>query len=200
MPMKKLYKRGKVHPSLTASIDDYLAFLPCAILSLTTPLSGEEKRVLAYLISWSNNKNTLKKDSYFSSKNGKDQPHAFNCDCFECYTNVWARWNSSPNRRLINDVIEAYEEELTKKNKAKSGKMKRNQRKKNNVSRVCDEPENEISDLGLVKEENKVEESADLRENNGGEEEDGEVEIEKGTCRRLFNFIGEKISGFWNMG
>lgn len=37
----------------------------------------------------------------------------FDCDCFDCYTSYWFRWDSSPNRELIHQVIEAFEEHLT---------------------------------------------------------------------------------------
>ncbi|XP_076892311.1 uncharacterized protein LOC143544010 [Bidens hawaiensis] len=37
----------------------------------------------------------------------------FDCDCFDCYTNYWFRWDTSANRELIHQVIEAFEENLT---------------------------------------------------------------------------------------
>ncbi|XVF85312.1 hypothetical protein PTKIN_Ptkin17bG0107600 [Pterospermum kingtungense] len=37
----------------------------------------------------------------------------FDCGCFECYTSYWFRWDSSPNRELIHQVIEAFEDHLT---------------------------------------------------------------------------------------
>ncbi|XP_010110231.2 uncharacterized protein LOC21393153 [Morus notabilis] len=197
MPVKKLYKRGKVHPSSPSPSIDHLALLPYAILPLIAALSDEDKRVLAYLISWSN------KEDYgdFGGKNDNNNNinsglHPFNCDCFGCYTRFWARWNSSPNRQLIHDIIEAYEEELAKKKKIKDGKMKRSQRKKKNISRICDEPRDDIS----VKEEKVDEESVDLRGNVEVSGEDGQVETEKGTFRRLLSLIGENFSGLWNMG
>lgn len=50
--MKKLYRKGTVHPS-PPLISDQLSFLPVAILTLAAALSQEDKQVLAYLISCS---------------------------------------------------------------------------------------------------------------------------------------------------
>ena len=51
----------------------------------------------------------------------------FDCDCFDCYTSYWFRWDSSPNRELIHQVIEAFEDHLThgEKSKKNNGRGKR---------------------------------------------------------------------------
>ncbi|PON44618.1 RZZ complex, subunit Zw [Trema orientale] len=214
----KLYKKGKVHPSSLSSsssssssfysIDDHFSLLPAAILTLIAALSLEDKQVLAYLISCSNSskKNTQKGSKLGDAGNhGGDHSPVFNCDCFRCYKSFWARWDASPNRQLIHEIIEAYEEDLLKKNKLidKSPKTKRTHRRR--VARVCDEPSVVVVDSGsgqgLVKEEIEAEESPAGKVAGDGADEDGEVGSEKGsTLRRLWGFIGEKVSAVWNMG
>ncbi|PON48505.1 hypothetical protein PanWU01x14_237000 [Parasponia andersonii] len=213
----KLYKKGKVNPSSvssSSSIDDHFALLPAAILTLIAALSLEDKQVLAYLISCSNSskKNTQKGSKLGDAGNhGGDHYPAFNCDCFRCYKSFWARWDASPNRQLIHEIIEAYEEDLLKKNKLidKSPKTKRTHRRR--VARVCDEPSVVVVDSGsgqgLVKQEIGAEKSSagkvagDVAGAGDGADEDGEVGSEKGSAlRRLWGFIGEKVSAVWNMG
>ncbi|XP_042051253.1 uncharacterized protein LOC121796475 [Salvia splendens] len=41
-----------------------------------------------------------------------NSPPLFDCDCFHCYTSFWFRWDSSPNRELIHQAIEAFEDHL----------------------------------------------------------------------------------------
>ena len=216
--MKKLNKdkksSSKVTPSILSNIDDYLAMLiPSTILTLIASLSEEDKQVLAYLISCSNNNpGNLNTKSINNSKarardhqdgshvGGKRSGHspAFECDCFGCYMSFWARWDASENRQLIHEIIEAYEEDSAKETRVKSGGTMRRSKRRNTNYRVCSE------DQVLVKEEKVVvdEELVGLQKEDGFgfEEESGEVGIEKGSFRRLLSFVGEKVSGFWNMG
>ncbi|CAI8586238.1 unnamed protein product [Vicia faba] len=58
----------------------------------------------------------------------KNTDHAtlFNCSCFRCYTSYWVRWDESPNRELIPEIIDAFEEWLAQSNKGgKKGKGKK---------------------------------------------------------------------------
>lgn len=229
--MKKLYKKGKVHPSLSSSsaIDDqYFSFLPAAILTLIGALSFEDKQILAYLISCSSSSSSSihnKKNYNYAPKGtklgvdhagnhgggGRDHSPAFNCDCFRCYKSFWARWDASPNRQLIHEIIEAYEEDLMKKqNKLNSNKnLSKVKRDRRRVSRVCDEPRDADVELGsgqgLIKEDIKAEESVAVKvageEVTGAGEEAEEDGSEKGSAlRRLWGFIGEKVSAVWNLG
>ncbi|ESQ41248.1 hypothetical protein EUTSA_v10015811mg [Eutrema salsugineum] len=161
----KMKKKGKVYPSppppsssSSSSFSShhlnendslsFLRLLPAAILVLVSALSGEDREVLAYLItrgttisarggssssssssaSVESKKKTTKKNK--SSKNHK--PPVFDCECFDCYTNYWFRWDSSPNRELIHEIIEAFEnhhltiggENSTSRNKSKRAKKK----------------------------------------------------------------------------
>lgn len=223
--MKKLYnKKGKVHPSPSPpSIADPLALLPAAILTLTAALCDEDKQVLAYLISCTNNNNnnsgskfcTTHEPNRSRGEAGGPRPHLhpplFQCDCFRCYTSFWARWDASPNRQLIHEIIEAYEERLAeKKKKLRSSKVRKAERRK--MNKVGDDELIKGSrgnghmgsgELGQVMmEEVEVGPDVVVVEMDGGDcsgdDEGSEVGMEKGTMRRLVSFIGDRIWGVWN--
>ncbi|KAJ4916680.1 Uncharacterized protein Rs2_02230 [Raphanus sativus] len=96
--------KGKVHPSpsppppsSSSRGEDCLSvlkLLPAVILVLVSALSPEDKQVLAYLIT-----------------RNKKSP-VLDCECFDCYMSYWFRWDSSPNRELIHQIIEAFEDHL----------------------------------------------------------------------------------------
>ncbi|KAG7555079.1 hypothetical protein ISN44_As11g012640 [Arabidopsis suecica] len=167
----KMKKKGKVYPSppppsssssssanhLNEDDDDSLSvlkLLPATILVLVSVLSAEEREVLAYLItrgttisdrgnSSSKNNKTKKKSNNKSTKNHK--PPVFDCECFDCYTNYWFRWDSSPNRELIHEIIEAFENHhLTsgEQNSASRNKSKRGKKKEKPGRRVTDSDNN----------------------------------------------------------
>ncbi|KAE8708926.1 Carboxylesterase [Hibiscus syriacus] len=188
--MKKLYRRGTtVHPSPSITAD-HLSFLPATILTLVAALSPDDKQVLAYLISCSNNdfgnfssrrKNTPKTQAR-TSGSGSDRLPLFTCDCFRCYTSYWVRWVSSPNRQLIHDIVDSFEDEVAQSKKTKSKK----ERKKRGgsadySSRSLKKPE---EDSGVLK----------TIEPNDGE---GSGDVGEGSVRRLVNFIGERIWNVW---
>ncbi|XP_038894832.1 uncharacterized protein LOC120083238 [Benincasa hispida] len=198
-PMKKLYrKRGTVHPS-PPIISDHLSFLPTAILTLAAALSLEDREVLAYLISScsndftavNNRSNHRGKAAHqkppAAAKGGSDHPPAFSCDCFRCYTSYWVRWDSSPNRQLIHEIIDAYEEKLAE---SKAGKNNKKERKKRNSGPVSGPGEGKRSEPAAEEEELRVTEREAA--------EGGEEETEKGSVRRIVSFIGERIWGSWN--
>ncbi|KAK9924450.1 hypothetical protein M0R45_032817 [Rubus argutus] len=197
--MKKLYnKKGKVHPSPPPSIPDPFALLPATILTLTAALSAQDREVLAYLISYTNNNNSANIYTHKAHEAEKDHPHPpmFQCDCFRCYTSFWARWDSSPNRQFIHEIIEAYEEKLAEK-KRRNSKVKKVKKKK-----IEDESKGNIGNLPVMKEELSNNPEVDVECCDGDEEgcEEGcEVEIVKAsTMRRLVSFIGDRIWGVWN--
>ncbi|XP_073264895.1 uncharacterized protein [Populus alba] len=143
----KIKNKGKVYPSPSSSssssvgdngdrnVLSALKLLPAAILALASVLSLEDREVLAYMIARSfkttttNNpspslQDSKKKSSKKPQNNNNNQRSnhiapIFDCDCFDCYISYWFRWDSSPNRELIHQVIEAFEEHLT------SGEMSR---------------------------------------------------------------------------
>ncbi|KAE8689680.1 Carboxylesterase [Hibiscus syriacus] len=193
--MKKLYRRGTtVHPSSSPSVTaDHLSFLPATILTLVAALSPEDKQVLAYLISCSNNdfgdfsshrkNNTPKTQAKrsFSSGSGGDHPPLFTCDCFRCYTGYWVRWDSSPNRQLIHDIIDAFEDEVARIKKTKNKKERKRGGSGDNSSCGMKKPEENSGELKTT-------------EPSGGE---GGGDGGEGSVRRLVNFIGGRIWNVW---
>ncbi|XVF02798.1 hypothetical protein REPUB_Repub04eG0205300 [Reevesia pubescens] len=177
--------------SSSASGEDYLSFLkllPAAILTLASVLSLEDREVLAYMITRSlktttttTNSSLVSQDYSSSKKRSSKKPSAtttakltqksggsshkppvFDCDCFHCYTSYWFRWDSSPNRELIHQVIEAFEDHLNKgevqKPPKKNAHPKRRDSNSKTVTRV---PESPVLDLpGLPDHEVPVLESS----------------------------------------
>ncbi|KAK9108527.1 hypothetical protein Syun_024538 [Stephania yunnanensis] len=140
--MKNLYhhkNKGKVHPSLDPTSPNsrdalltMLKLLPTAILALVSAFTVEDREVLAYLMTRSikttsptsviEEKKKCKRPINRGAGTGTGttttaathKPPMFDCGCFECYTSYWYRWDSSPNRELIHQAIEAFEDHLTK--------------------------------------------------------------------------------------
>lgn len=116
-------------PLCNRDVLSVMKLLPAAILALASVLSLEDREVLAYMIMRSLDSSNLSAINLESSKGGKKsskkqlggggggggahKPPVFECDCFDCYTSYWLRWDCSPNRELIHQVIEAFEEHLT---------------------------------------------------------------------------------------
>lgn len=148
----KIKNKGKVYPSPSSSSSDgdylsVLKLLPAAIFALASVLSLEDREVLAYLITRSIKTTTAATSSSSiiqrkaskkaatgssnSNSNNNHKPPVFDCDCFDCYTSYWFRWDSSPNRELIHQAIEVFEDHLTngeasdKLPNKKNGKAKR---------------------------------------------------------------------------
>ncbi|KAG2318853.1 hypothetical protein Bca4012_054943 [Brassica carinata] len=156
-------KKGKVHPSpppppppplpsfpSSSSKEDnclsVLKLLPAVILLLVSSLSPDDKQVLAYLITRSSKTTTTttttsgrRNSSRSSSKSKKAGTHqkapVFDCECFDCYTSYWLRWDSSPNRELIHQIIEAYEDHLTAESEKPNGRGRKKKRKEKSRGR-----------------------------------------------------------------
>ncbi|KAF5204299.1 hypothetical protein FRX31_006115 [Thalictrum thalictroides] len=142
--MKNLYpkNKGKVYPtpsspssssSNTDSALSVLKFLPTTILALASILSLEDREVLAYLITRSlktTNPNPFEEKKKCKKPITSCHHHKFDCGCFDCYTSYWYRWDSSPNRELIHQVIEAFEDHLTNGELSKKKKSSSNNRGK----------------------------------------------------------------------
>lgn len=201
--MKKL-RKGLVHPSLSLPIimSCYLSLLPATILTLTAALSPQDREVLAYLIFCStptstikNNLKTSRRSS--SAKSGTandDHPSTFNCDCFRCYMSYWARWDSSPNRQLIHEIIDAYEDGLTSEKQPRNSgtkKEKRNKRRLDTRSGESKRSNSGNAELG------QSESMREMKTSNNGSSSAEEV-AEKGPLRRFLSFIAEKIWGVWD--
>ncbi|KAL2483856.1 uncharacterized protein Fot_45300 [Forsythia ovata] len=174
--MKKLYKKGTVHPTPPLVSDQLLSFLPATILTLTAALSPEDREVLAYLIScsstnFSNNyrKNTQKTTSTTTAAGCADHRPSFNCYCFRCYMSYWVRWDSSPNRQLIHEIIDAFEDD-----------------------------ESKVFELSLSKDEfTESNSTAESAISGDAEEEDmAEEELEKGSVVKFLNFLERDFGVF----
>ncbi|KAL8037992.1 hypothetical protein ABFX02_11G074400 [Erythranthe guttata] len=138
--MKMKRNKGKVHPFTSSAGGDSLSvlnLLPAAILSLVSLLSLEDREVLAYMVTRSlkstnpsflpsqDKKTTTTAAAKRCSFDGKSPP-LFDCDCFHCYTSFWFRWDSSPNRELIHQAIESFDDRL---NDGELLSFRRNKRK-----------------------------------------------------------------------
>ncbi|KAK2992227.1 hypothetical protein RJ640_005714 [Escallonia rubra] len=215
--MKKLYRKGTVHPS-PPLISDQLAFLPATILTLAAALSPEDREVLAYLISCStsncsSSKRSTQKASTVSGGGGGaaaapakagDHPACYGCSCFGCYMSYWVRWDSSPNRQLIHEIIDAFEDGLVQERKREKGKKER-RRKRGGESGESTRPESGAG-KGELSESDSVEEGGG---NGGGQSEGGgggaggggddeeEEGFEKGSVRKFVSFLGERIWSVW---
>ncbi|KAF8071417.1 hypothetical protein N665_1128s0015 [Sinapis alba] len=217
--MKKLYRKGTVHPSPQIKSDDHLlSLLPVAIFSLAAVLSPEDREVLTYLITTASYTSRLNKTKPHEKSRLDNHSPLFHCDCFSCYTCYWVRWDSSPSRKLIHEIIDAYEDSLEKK--------KQNKKKKKNVSGKKDRRKRSGKSSALASSgfgTNDLESPSQVTESisslcacsssselvdgtggcNGGlgsmigEETAEEEEEEKGSVRRFVSFIGEKVFGVW---
>ncbi|KAJ0677589.1 hypothetical protein HanRHA438_Chr12g0542501 [Helianthus annuus] len=135
----KMRNKGKVHPSSSSTTPppypaagdtlSILNLLPAAILSLAVVLSVEDREVLAYMLTHSI-KSTNPNSSNKTSKKGSNSHKSpvFECDCFDCYTNYWFKWDTSPNRELIHQAIEAFEENLTSNEQINKKKSKKKEK------------------------------------------------------------------------
>ncbi|CAA0817970.1 Unknown protein [Striga hermonthica] len=220
--MKKLYRKSTVHPTPSVVSEHLLSFLPAAILALAAALSPADREVLAYLVSCSSaslssssRKGGQKASASASasaarggSKGGDDHPPCFSCNCFRCYMSYWVRWDSSPNRQVIHEIIDAFEESLLKGSKKEKNRKEKKKGKnvKVNVSSagLLDEPKSPET-AAAVSAFNFVDSSAAAgggagRTGSGDEDldaEEEEEETEKGSVRRFVSFLGERIWSVW---
>ncbi|KAJ0257878.1 Uncharacterized protein HA466_0086710 [Hirschfeldia incana] len=87
-----------------------------------------------------------RRNSCDSMKNKKSKvAPVFDCECFDCYMSYWFRWDSSPNRELIHQIIEAFEDHLEDNNssaashKSSNGKKKKKDKSTSSRQRVEEE-------------------------------------------------------------
>ncbi|CAN7114113.1 unnamed protein product, partial [Brassica rapa subsp. narinosa] len=215
----QMKKKGKVHPSPPSSSSSrylnedeslsVLRLLPATILVLVSVLSTQDREVLAYLITRGNCGRTSTSKKNKSSKN-HHKPPVFDCECFDCYTSYWFRWDSSPNRELIHEVIEAFEnhqgENSVSRSKSKRGKKKEKPGRRvelmseSHVSTPDDSLER-LSGAEVVEREPRDEEEVIVVE-----EEESTVEIppaaggHKGLVRKVLpDVLGLLNSSFWRL-
>lgn len=178
---KKIYPSPSPSSSSSSSTSsvgkDYLSvlkLLPAAILALASVLSAEDSEVLAYMITRSlqtttttnpssifsdskkkSSKKTLAASGAAANNKGNGARHnspVFDCDCFDCYTSYWLRWDSSPNRERIHQVIEAFEDHLTngETKKSKSSRTKKGRRSADNLPQEIPEDSEPISSISAI--------------------------------------------------
>ncbi|KAL5066352.1 hypothetical protein RYX36_028089 [Vicia faba] len=207
--MKKLYRKGAVHPSSPPStVSEQLSFLPATILTLIVALSPEDKEVLAYLISCSSSSSSFFKNPNRKTKDAVQGEHLplFHCNCFHCYMSYWIRWNSSPNHQLIHTIIDEFEDFLSQTaNKRKQKKNRKasnnNNNKKNNKSSELNR--SELESLEPVTESNTTSGSSDVVDVSEEIDFVDSVEVEDaneeklGSVRKLMRFISGKVWFRW---
>lgn len=103
----------------------------------------------------------------------------------------WARWDSSPNRQLIHEIIDAYEDGLTSEKQPRNSgtrKERRNRRRFNTRSGESKQPNSGNAELG------QLESMREMKSTSNGSGSAEEV-AENGLLRRFLSFIAEKIWG-----
>lgn len=166
--MKKHQKKSKFRPSpatAAATTSKYLLSLQLPATSLTP----QDRKVLAYLVSCGTSHKTV--DTL------DNHPVVFECKCFRCYMSFWALWDMSPNRQLIHDIIEVYEEQLLL---FEERKRKKRKRKKKKGKRVCDHKE----EVNVI----LIEENSHCCGCHGGQDSE-----EKGSMKKMITYLGDKI-------
>lgn len=112
------------------------------------------------------------------------------------------KWDSSPSRQLIHEIIDAFEEDSLMKNKKEKTKKERKKRDGSTGSAELKTVEETLGkDDEVLAKSAKVEESSgfsDGGQHGGGGGGGKEEEMDKGSLRRFVNFVGEKIWGVWN--
>lgn len=181
--------KKKIHPS-SPPISDHLSLLPATILTLTVALSPEDRQVLAYLISCSANSNNL--SGHHKGKNKTkvfDHAPEFECSCFGCYMSYWVRWNNSPNREIIHEIIDAYEDGLSKKKGGGSSNGLKNKKGKRRGNYNSSPGESE--EKGSLKESKQAELTFQ-------DEEVGNLDKES-SVKKIVSFLGGRIWGVWGI-
>ncbi|RAL39520.1 unnamed protein product [Cuscuta campestris] len=187
--MKKLYRKSTVHPTPAPpppppSLSTRLAFLPAAILALLASLSEEDKQVLSYFL-FCPSATLFNPHAFMKGRGGgggaaDHHPPSPSCYCFNCYRSFWARWDSSPDRRIIDEIVEAYEDGLHRK---KERSRKKETRKIGKGPAVGLKSKD---DSGAVPE---------MPGDSGGGGDGGAAE--RGSVRRFVGFLGERIWSVW---
>ncbi|KAJ4977403.1 hypothetical protein NE237_002509 [Protea cynaroides] len=165
----------------------------------------QEREVLAYLISCTDNssdgsRNGQKSKTVAGSGSGGDHPASFNCNCFRCYMSYWVRWDSSPNRQIIHEILDGFEDQLIQQRA--NSKSKRERRRRGGHGHGCTNDVNRFEESSVVRHEMDELEAVEVSggEICGGGDGGcgGEEKVEKGSMRRFVSFIGERIWGVWS--
>ncbi|KAJ3688807.1 hypothetical protein LUZ61_017971 [Rhynchospora tenuis] len=112
-------KPRRIHPT-PAQVSPVL---PVAVAALAVALSPEEKDVLLYLLSAASGQPS-------NLRRSPEHSPDLSCGCFSCYKVFWERWDSSPNRQVIHEIIEKVEASDEGKSRRKSRRTKGKDRKR----------------------------------------------------------------------
>ncbi|XP_076920226.1 uncharacterized protein LOC143581284 [Bidens hawaiensis] len=104
----------------------------------------------------------------------------------------WARWDASPNQKLIHEIIEVYEEGLARGKKI--GKSKKERRNKKGCSSSV-----AFHTVATVHENMNCAPQRAEQKNIGVEGEIGIGSSQKGSVRKIVSFVGERIWGVWGV-
>ncbi|KAI3525294.1 hypothetical protein L1887_03980 [Cichorium endivia] len=207
--MRKLYNhtKGKIHPSPpppSTTPEHHLSLLPLAIAALAAALAPEDQEVLAYLLSSSATTTTFSSGGKPANKygagasSGGDHPPQFNCNCFRCYTSFWVRWDASPNRKVIHEIIDAYEDGLIRSKK--NGKSKKERKNNKNASSSSTSSSSHDSHAPLSAAESVTHAPPQIEQQSCDDEDEMAIgSSEKGSVRKIVSFIGERIWGVWGI-
>lgn len=222
-----------------------LTVLPAAILALISVLSIEDKEVFAYMVTTSmksssaaavnpcscsiaavqeknkkKNSNSSGKKLLLVSGSIVHKPPVFDCECFDCYTSYWFRWDSSPNRELIHKAIEEYEEHLFSQEQVKKSSSNKG-KKREKIGRLVKEkpvekrelvsseesfvvgvPENEVFVVGTPENDVAAEEVVDAAAAVVEEGRDVAVSENKGFVRKVLpdvvGILNSRLWGLWS--
>ncbi|KAJ1694913.1 hypothetical protein LUZ63_011611 [Rhynchospora breviuscula] len=175
-------KPRRIHPT-PAQVSPAL---PVAVAALAVALSPEEKDVLFYLLSVASGQPTnLQKSPEHSPDLG--------CGCFSCYKVFWERWDSSPNRQVIHEIIEKVEASEEGKSRRKSCRARGKDRKSSVESN-----EEEMKEESLVEEADHEHDNCNVSHD---DHDDGSVHHDScseggnksSVVGRFVRFIGEKL-------
>ncbi|XWS60243.1 hypothetical protein CRYUN_Cryun07bG0019100 [Craigia yunnanensis] len=192
----KVKKKGRVYPSLSSpsSLASYrdpnfvFKLLPVAILTLASALPLQDQEVLAYMITTiisTTNPSTLTHQPRNKCKKGKVP--IFQCGCFDCYTRFWHRWDSSPNRDLIHQVIEAFEDHLMQ-NEVSKKHCKAARKKDKVIVSIC---ESNVESVNALQREQSQNSEILMFESEGLEEAEN-----RGVCEQEGEEnVGEEVTG-----
>ncbi|KAK2986068.1 LOW QUALITY PROTEIN: hypothetical protein RJ640_011509 [Escallonia rubra] len=166
-----------------AEVFSVMNLLPAASLVLVSILSLQDREVLAYMITRSmksTNPATVSDEKKKTQKKSgmPHKPSVFDCECFDCYTSYWFRWDSSPNHELIHQAIEAFEDHLSNPSKKVRGK-KRDKSGRFDSVRFADttSPDGKPGAAAVSQPENNVIEVASVEEDARETSEDAAEEV-----------------------
>ncbi|KAL5997468.1 hypothetical protein ACLOJK_008398 [Asimina triloba] len=157
-------RKTKIHPSPSpppSSPLSALCLLPPTLLTIVSLLSPSDRQVLAYLILRSLQNPTASSAPKPPASNCATP--AFDCGCFDCYTSFWVRWDASPNRDLIHQAIEAFEDHITDLS-TNTHKPNKTQKGNCNCKEDCvSATETAEAEVAVAQEENAAKEEVSFR-------------------------------------